>query len=55
MGKGRRRGDAPTQIININPVPEPAPRAPTLDLAVGCFLVVVGLGVALALVAGAIW
>jgi hypothetical protein len=44
----------PQQIININPLPPEPSRSP-VEVAAGCFLVIVAVGVALALLAGAIW
>lgn len=45
----------PSQIININPLPPEPPRGSPAELALGCFALIIAAGVALALVAGAIW
>lgn len=47
--------DIPTQIININPLPPEPGRNGPAELLIGCFVLVIGVGVAFALVAGAIW
>ena len=47
----------PYQVININPLPpDPTPRGPScIEAAVALAVAIVAGGVALALVAGAIW
>ena len=45
----------PTQIININPLPPEPPRTGPAELTLSCFVILVGIGVLFALVAGAIF
>ena len=45
----------PQQIININPLPPEPPRHGPADWFLGCAVLIIAAGVALALIAGAIW
>ena len=45
----------PQQIININPLPSEPPRSSPAELTLSCFVILVGIGVLGALIAGAIW
>ena len=45
----------PTQIININPLPPEPPRHGLAELTLSCFVILVGIGVLFALIAGAIF
>lgn len=47
----------PQQIININPLPpDPAPRGPScIEAAIALAIGIIAAGIALALLAGAIW
>ena len=45
----------PTQINNINPLPPEPPRSGPAELTLSCFVILVGIGVLFALIAGAIF
>lgn len=57
MIKSYKRGDAPRQIININllPADSSAPGMSCIMTAVAVAIGIIAAGIALALVAGAIW
>ena len=44
-----------TQIFNINPLPPEPPRSGPAELTLSCFVLLVGIGVLFALIAGAIF